>query len=80
MAEPGDREVSYPDSVQLVVGIGDRLPPPGGEDLANRLGKMQMNSGPASCVNETLAKSSGTNFKGIVLTEGDKSSKCGVQY
>jgi len=68
MAERSNREASYPDNVQLVVGIGDRLPPPGGEDLANRLGKIQMNSGSAGCTNETLMKSSGTNFKGIIHT------------
>lgn len=66
MAERGDTENSNPINAQLVIGIGDRLPPPGGEDLTSHLGKMQLNTEPAAGgANETLMKSIGTNLKGI---------------
>lgn len=46
MAKCSEEEVGYSSSKELVLNIGDRLPPPGGEDVPALLSKMQLNPGP----------------------------------
>lgn len=46
MAKCGDKEVGFSNTSELVLSIGDRLPPPGDEDVSGLLSKMQLNPGP----------------------------------
>ena len=45
MAKCNDEEVGYSSSREFDLNIGDRLPPPGGEDVPALLSKMQLNPG-----------------------------------
>ena len=61
MAKCSGEEVGHSSSKELALNIGDRLPPPGGEDVPALLSKMQLNPGPGVDGRKEALKSTENN-------------------